>query len=61
MWSKLKKCVASKRPSNKQEIIQAVICSWFNVITPLDLEKLVDSMPNRFKAVIKPKGYVTKY
>ena len=61
LWSRLKKLVAARRPSNKQELIEAVLASWFHVIKAEDLEKLVDSMPRRCQAVIKAKGYPTRY
>lgn len=61
LWSRLKKLVSSKNPSNRQQLIEAVINSWFHVITPVELEKLVDSMPRRCAAVIKSRGYPTRY
>jgi hypothetical protein len=61
LWSRLKKLVARKKPSNRQELIQAIIAAWFHVITPEHLQQLVDSMPKRCEAVIKAKGYPTKY
>lgn len=61
LWSRLKKLVSAKRPSNKKDLIEAVIRSWFHVITPDNLEKLVDSMHRRCQAVIKAKGYPTRY
>ena len=61
LWSRLKKLVAAHRPSNKQALIEAVISSWFRIITPENLEKLVDSMPRRCQAVIAAKGYPTRY
>lgn len=61
LWSRLKKLVAAKRPSNRQTLIEAVIASWYHIITPEDIEKLVNSMPRRCKAVVKSRGYPTKY
>jgi len=61
LWSRLKRAVAAKHPSNKQQLIEAVINSWFRIITEDDLQKLVDSMPRRCEAVIRAKGYPTHY
>jgi len=61
LWARLKRAVASKRPSNREDLIAAIINSWFHVIKADELEKLVDSMPRRCLAVIKAKGYPTRY
>lgn len=61
LWARLKRLVAAKRPSNKRELIASIIASWHNTISPDDLKCLVDSMPRRCEAVIKAKGYPTKY
>lgn len=60
-WSCLKKAVADKRPSDKQSLIEAIIASWFHIITPGDLKVLVDSMSRRCQAVINAKGFPTRY
>jgi len=48
---------------HKTNLIEAIISSWFRVITSAELEKVVDSMPRtrRCKAVIKAKGHPTCY
>ena len=61
LWSRLKWLLAAKRPSNKRELITAIIASWHHTITPDDLRCLVESMPWRYEAVTKAKGYPTKY
>lgn len=61
LWARLKKLVALKKASNRTELIQYIIDAWFHVITPEHLGQLVDSMPKRCEAVIKAKGYPTKY
>lgn len=61
LWARLKRAVAGKRPSNKRELIAAVIHSWFHIISPTDLQKLVDSMSRRSQAVTQAKGYPTRY
>ena len=59
--ARLKKLVALKKASKRVDLIQAIINAWFQVITPEHLGQLVDSMPKRCDAVIKAKGYPTKY
>jgi len=61
LWSRLKKAVAEKHPSNKQQLIEAIIQSWYHIITPENLRKLVESMPSRCKAVVAARGYPTRY
>lgn len=61
LWSRLKRLVAAKHASNKRELIEATIASWFHIIQAEDLEKLVDSKPRRCQAVIQAKGYPTRY
>ena len=61
LWSRLKRKVSAKRPSNKRDLIAAIINAWFHLISTDDLKKLVDSMPQRCQAVIKAKGYPTRY
>lgn len=61
LWARLKILVSQRRPSNKQQLIEAVIACWHHVITTQELENLVQSMPKRIMAVIAAKGYATKY
>ena len=61
LWSRLKKFVRKEKPGNKRQLIEAIIKSWFHVISTEDLGNLVDSMPRRIAAVIKNNGYPTKY
>ena len=61
LWARLKRLVGKKHPSNKQELISAIISSWFHVIDSKDLAALVDSMPARCQAVIDAKGFPTRY
>ena len=61
LWARLKRLVGKKHPSNKQELISAIISSWFHVIDSKDLAALVDSMPARCQAVIDWKGFPTRY
>ena len=61
LWARLKRLVAKKHPSNKQDLTAAVISSWFHVIVSDELQNLGDSMPRRCQAVIDSKGYLTRY
>ncbi|KFM64374.1 Transposable element Tcb1 transposase, partial [Stegodyphus mimosarum] len=61
LWHRLKTLVRMRRPSNKRELIEALIVSWHHVITKEQLKTLVSSMKCRCEAVIKNKGYPTKY
>jgi len=61
LWSRLKKVAASKHSSNKQELIESIINSWYHIISPENLKKLVESTPACCKAVIASKGYPTRY
>lgn len=61
LWKRLKVLVAEKQPTNKQQLVEAAINSWFHVITKEELDKLISSMPRRCRAVLKARGYTTKY
>lgn len=61
LWSRLKRLVARNRPSNRTQLIEAIINSWHHIITEEDLQALVNSMHRRCAAVIKSRGYPTKY
>ena len=61
LWSRLKRIVAKRHPSNRQQLIEAIIQSWHHVIQPENLKSLVASMPQRCAAVIKARGYPTRY
>jgi transposase len=61
LWSQLKRKVAKYHPTNRRQLIEAIINCWHHVIDKEDLKGLVDSMPRRCMAVIKAKGYPTRY
>lgn len=60
LWEELDRHVRRQNYSNKKEFFIALSREWSNI--PKDrIIKLVDSIPNRCAAVIKSKGYATKY
>ena len=61
LWSRLKRLVALKKPTTKRSLIESILNCWNHLITCNDLEKLVDSMQRRCKAVIAARGYATRY
>jgi len=61
LWSLMKGVVQKRMPKSRTELIAAVIYAWNHVVKKETIEKLVDSLPNRLKAVIAAKGFATKY
>ena len=61
MGQSLKRLEPAKRPSNKREIIEDILASRFHVIKGIELERLIDSVPARCKAVIKAKGCPARF
>lgn len=60
LWALLENNIRYHQISSKAMLKHALINEW-NKITAKTTQKLVDSMPNRLKAVVDEKGYHTKY
>jgi len=60
LWAVLDNNVRKYKISNKDDLKRALLAEW-QKIAPEFTEKLVESMRNRLKAVIKAKGGHTKY
>ena len=60
VWDVLKEMVALRNPSTVDELWQYCQEEWAK-ITPQQIVKLYESMPNRIKAVVDAKGGNTKY
>lgn len=60
LWAILDQNVRNHQISNKNDLKNALKEEWAK-ITPQTTRKLVESMPNRLKAVIDQKGGHTKY
>ena len=60
LWDHVKKQVQNDRPQNRDELITSIFRSWGD-ITPNTIRTLYQSMPRRVGAVIRARGYPTKY
>lgn len=60
VWSMVSRDVRRDRPTNRSELIRSIYRSWGNITGPY-LTKLYNSMPRRVRAVIRARGYATKY
>lgn len=61
LWHKIGYEVSKKKPTNKAQLIEGIIHAWNHIVSPELLKNLVDSMPSRCQAVVKSKGWPTKY
>ena len=55
------KKVQACHPKNKRDLKEAVIRVWNHELTTELHQSLIESMPRRWSAVIKGRGWVTKY
>ncbi|CAK9826018.1 Transposable element Tcb1 transposase [Anthophora retusa] len=60
LWDHLKRNVAITERTNKTIFINALYKEWNNISLDI-IKKLIQSIPNRLRAVIAAKGYHTKY
>jgi transposase len=60
-WAHMKNMLAKKDIRSIPKLTAAILEVWINDLTPEYLKKLLDSMPDRLKAVIATKGDTTKY
>lgn len=60
VWSHLEEKLKNHQIRNKSDLITALKEEW-EQISPIYCRKLVESMPDRLKAVIQQKGLPTKY
>ncbi|GFU68442.1 transposable element Tcb1 transposase [Trichonephila clavipes] len=61
LWFKIGYEIPKKKPSNKRELIEALIFSFNHIATKDLILKLVHSMPKRCRAVIEANGGPIKY
>lgn len=62
VWGIFKRLMAANTTTCKQELISSIIQHWYRDATlPHTLKKLIDSMPQRLRAVINAKGGHTKF
>jgi len=60
LWDDIGRKVGQTKHSSKADLLQDLKSYW-SQIPKATLESLIDSMPRRCSAVIKSKGYATKY
>lgn len=60
LWTDVKKAVSEAKPTNNNQLWKVVEQSWYSI--PKErCQGLVNSMKRRCEAVIKNKGFATKY
>ena len=60
LWSILDQRLKTRKVNTEAELLECLIEGW-NALEPELLTRLIDSMPRRIEAVLKAKGYATKY
>lgn len=60
-WHEIGKKLAQKKPGNKRELQEAIVHVWNHELGRDYIRNLIASMPRRVQAVIKARGYTTKY
>lgn len=60
LWEHLERLIRYKTYKNQDELFQSLEENWHNISEEV-INKLLESMPRRCRAVIDNKGYFTKY
>ncbi|XP_055643493.1 uncharacterized protein LOC129779806 [Toxorhynchites rutilus septentrionalis] len=60
LWKIVKRSVYTERSKNEQQLWDRIQACWYAIPVPT-CQKLVNSMPNRVRDVMRNKGYMTKY
>jgi transposase len=61
LWHIMKKKVSAKHPRTVDALKHAILEVWVKEVNPETCQKLVYSMPDRLRAVLKNNGFMTKY
>lgn len=60
-WKTMGNLVAAKKSTSKRTLIERLVHVWNHELKQQYLQSLIESMPRRCQAVIKARGYSTKY
>ena len=60
VWNDMSKLVANDRPTSRQTLFDSVFRAWAS-IRPERIRQLYESLPRRMAAMIRSRGYATKY
>ena len=60
LWGQLNRLTQDRNPQNEDDLFDILKHAWYSMPDEY-LHNLVESMPSRCKAVIKSKGWPTKY
>jgi transposase InsO family protein len=60
VWDMLAREVTNQRPATRADLIQVLFTAWNN-LTLEYIQQLYHSLPRRLRAVIRSRGYATRY
>ena len=60
LWDNVGRVVTRERPATRVELINVLHRAW-NSIRPDTVARLFDSLPRRVRAVVRSRGYPTRY
>ena len=60
-WARIGKVIEARAPTNCTELIRAILHAWYHVIKDNDCQRLVESVPNRLRALIRKRGFPMQY